>query len=365
MQEEGCGVAGIKRLARRHSKRRVEMPPPANELEAMLELHLEALLVKQYSEQTIKARRDQFKTFLRWCTDQGVNSPSDITSALLERYGGYLFYYRKKNGEPLSFRTQHGMLVPLKGWLRWMAREKYIVQNAAVDLELPRLGRFLPKHALTRDEAEAVLEEPNTGDARGLRDRALLETLYSTGMRRGECVQLKLHDVDFNNGTVFIHQGKGRKDRVIPIGNRALRWIEKYLAEVRPLLVLEPDDSSLFLSFYGAAISRDHLSGIVHDYVKAANIGKTGGPHLLRHTMATLMLENGAELRFLQEILGHESISTTQIYTHVSIRQLKLVHSKTHPAERSAKARSDTTRYPSNQSSQSAIAPPEVQTEHS
>jgi integrase/recombinase XerD len=97
-------------------------------------------------------------------------------------------------------------------------------------------------------------------------------------MRRGECVQLKLYDVDFHNGTVFIRQGKGRKDRVMPIGNRALYWIEKYLAAVRPLLVLEPDDRCLFLSFYGAAISRDHLSGIVHDYVKAANIGKVGGP---------------------------------------------------------------------------------------
>jgi len=128
----------------------------------MLELHFEALLVKQYSEQTIKARRNQFKVFLRWCADQGINSPRDISPALLERYRGHLFYYRKKNGEPLSFHTQHGMLVPLKRWLRWMAREKYIVQNPAVDLELPRLGRLLPKHALTRDEVESILAEPNT-----------------------------------------------------------------------------------------------------------------------------------------------------------------------------------------------------------
>ena len=350
MQEDGCRIVGVKRLARPYLRRKIEMPPPANQLEAMLELHFEALLVKQYSEQTIKARRDQFKVFLRWCADHGINSPRDITSALLEGYRGHLFYYRKKNGEPLSFRTQHGMLVPLRGWFRWMVREKHIVHNPAVDLELPRLGRFLPKHALTRDEVESVLAEPNTSDARGLRDRALLETLYSTGMRRGECAQLKLQNVDFNNGTVFIRQGKIRKDRVIPIGNRALHWIGKYLAEVRPLLVLEPDDNSLFLSFHGAAISRDHLSGIVHDYVKAANIGKVGGPHLLRHTMATLMLENGAELRFLQEILGHESIATTQIYTHVSIRQLKLVHSKTHPAERSLNPRSMTSRPAASQS---------------
>jgi integrase/recombinase XerD len=334
MMEKTVVIRGAKTLARRHLRRRIEAPlAPTNELEAIVELHLEALAVKQYSEQTIKARRDQFKVFLRWCAGQ-ANSPREITSPLLERYQRHLFYYRKKNGEPLSVRTQHGMLVPLRGWFRWMTREKHIVHNPAIDLELPRVGRCLPKRTLTLDEVESVLAEPNIRDARGLRDRALLETLYSTGMRRGECVQLKLYDIDFHNGTVFIRQGKGRKDRVIPIGNRALYWIEKYLAEVRPLLVLEPDGSCLFLSFYGAAISRDHLSGIVHDYVKAANIGKVGGPHLLRHTMATLMLENGAELRFLQEILGHENISTTQIYTHVSIRRLKLVHRDTHPAER-------------------------------
>jgi len=323
----------------------------------MVELHLEALSVKQYSEQTIKARRDQFKVFIRWCADQGFLSPRDITSPLLERYQRHLFYYRKKNGEPLSFRTQHGMLVPLRGWFRWMTREKLVLHNPAMDLELPRVGHYLPKHTLTVDEVESVLEQPNIHDARGVRDRALLETLYSTGMRRGECVQLKLYDVDSHNGTVFIRQGKGRKDRIVPIGSRALRWIEKYLSEVRPLLVLEPDDSSLFLSFYGTSISRDHLSGMVHDYVKAANLGKVGGPHLLRHTMATLMLENGAELRFLQEILGHENISTTQIYTHVSIRRLKLVHRDTHPAERPERARNGSARSTGIRKTEQAISP--------
>ena len=333
MQEKARLGTSSKTLARRRPTRRIDTPLPTSELAVMMELHLEALSVKQYSEQTIKARRDQFKVFLRWCAAQGVINPSEITSPVLERYQKHLFYYRKKDGEPLSFRTQHGMLVPLRGWFRWMAREKHIIQNPAINLELPRVGRYLPKQTLTIDEVESVLKQPNTREARGLRDRALLETLYSTGMRRGECVQLKLYDIDFHNGTVFIRQGKGRKDRIVPIGNRALNWIKTYLSEVRPLLVIETDDSSLFLSFYGARISRDHLSGIVHDYVKAANVGKAGGPHLLRHTMATLMLENGAELRFLQEILGHENISTTQIYTHVSIRRLKLVHQNTHPAE--------------------------------
>jgi integrase/recombinase XerD len=183
------------------------------------------------------------------------------------------------------------------------------------------------------EEVEQVLRQPNLSDPMGVRDRAILETLYSTGIRRGECVQLNLYYADLRNGTLFIRQGKGKKDRYVPIGDRAIKWIEKYLCEVRPELAVEPDDMALFLSQYGEAFSRDHLSGMVHDYIEAANLGKGGGPHLLRHTMATLMLENGADLRFIQEILGHEKISTTQIYAHVSIRQLKLVHGHTHPAE--------------------------------
>jgi integrase/recombinase XerD len=186
---------------------------------------------------------------------------------------------------------------------------------------------------LSVQEVEQVLMQPDIHDPMGLRDRAILETLYSTGIRRGECVRLKLYDADLQNGTVFIRQGKGKKDRYVPIGERAVKWIEKYLREVRPDLAVEPDDMTLFLSQYGDAFSPDHLSGMVHDYIEAANLGKGGGPHLLRHTMATLMLENGADLRFIQEILGHEKISTTQIYAHVSIRQLKLVHEHTHPAE--------------------------------
>jgi integrase/recombinase XerD len=317
-------------------------------LEDLLESYLEALAVRHYSEQTIKTRRDQLGLFVRWSTGQGIGNPEQITRATLERYQYHLFQHRKKNGHPLSLRTQHGMLVPVRGWFRWLTRESYVLRNPALELELPRIGRHLPKHVLSVEEVERVLQQPNVLKSTGLRDRAILETLYSSGIRRGECVQLKLYDADLHNGTMFIRQGKGKKDRVVPIGNRAIKWIQRYLLEVRPRLSCEPDDMTLFLSSCGGAISRDHLSGIVHDYVQAAELGKSGGPHLLRHTMATLMLENGADLRFLQEILGHETISTTQIYTHVSIRQLKRVHENTHPAEKCAALRENRDTRPGN-----------------
>ena len=331
-------IARVRRSPKRMQK---AAPVPNNAIEAMLEPHLEALAVKQYSQQTIKTRRDQLGVFIRWCVDRSLENPHDITRPVLEGYQSYLFNYRKRNRQPLSFRTQYGMLVPLRVWFRWMTRANYIPHNPALDLELPRTGHYLPKHVLSAEEVERVLQQPNVSDPIGLRDRAIVETLYSTGIRRGECVQLKLYDIDLSNGTVFVRQGKGKKDRVVPIGDRAISWIEEYLCKVRPGLAVEPDDRTLFLSQYGEPISRDHLSGMVHDYVEAAKVGKGGGPHLLRHTMATLMLDNGADLRFLQEILGHENISTTQIYTHVSIRQLKLVHASTHPAERCKSVRKE------------------------
>jgi integrase/recombinase XerD len=132
----------------------------------------------------------------------------------------------------------------------------------------------------------------------------------------------------------MIRQGKGRKDRMVPIGERAVLWIKKYLADVRPSFAMEPDDRTLFLTGYGESIKPNRLSDIVAHYVDKANIGKRGSCHLFRHTMATLMLEHGADIRFIQQMLGHAELSTTQIYTQVSIRMLKEIHAKTHPSAR-------------------------------
>src|SRR5205814_8597383 len=158
-----------------------------------------------------------------------------------------------------------------------------------------------------------------------------LETFYSTGIRRMELVNLKLFQVDHLRGTVSIWQGKGKKDRVVPIGERALLWLDKYLREARPQLVMEPDEGSIFLTVEGGPFSLDGMSKLVRVYVEQANLGKSGACHMLRHTMATLMLENGADIRYIQEMLGHSKLESTQIYTQVSIRQLKKIHSATHP----------------------------------
>jgi integrase/recombinase XerD len=213
-----------------------------------------------------------------------------------------------------------------------MTRQNYILHNPASEVELPRLGHRLPKHVLSASEVEQVMMQPNLADPFGLRDRAILEMLYSTGMRRLEIINVKLFDLDLERGTVLIRLGKGKKDRMVPIGERAIAWLKKYIAEARPQLALEPDDLTVFLTAEGEPFSRDHLTFAVRHHVVAAKIGKVGACHLLRHCMATHMHEGGADIRYIQAILGHEDLKTTQIYTQVAIRTLKQIHAATHPA---------------------------------
>jgi integrase/recombinase XerD len=313
-------------------KKRKPDPSPSSPLAAMMGKHLEDLRVHNYSEYTIKNRKAHIGFFVDWCRDRGLTDPTEITRPILEHYQRYLFHYRQKNGNPLTFRSQLARLVPIRVWFRWMARQRHILNNPASELELPRLEHRLPKTILTVAEMEQVLAQPNVNDPLGLRDRALMETLYSTGMRRLELANLKLYDLDTERGTLTIRQGKGKRDRVIPIGDRAAAWIDKYIRESRPQLVVEPDDHTVFLSNAGEPFCLDHLSDLVRTHVDAANIGKRGACHMFRHCMATLMLENGADIRYIQQMLGHADLKTTQIYTQVSIRQLKRIHSATHPA---------------------------------
>jgi integrase/recombinase XerD len=247
----------------RVAKKRKPTPKPLSPLAALMEKHLEALQVKNYSEYTIKNRRGHIGFFIEWCHDRGLTEPTEVTRPILEHYQRYLFHYRQKNGHPLTFRSQLARLVPLRMWFRWMARQRHILHNPASELELPRIEHRLPKAVLTVGEMERVLAQPDIQDPLGLRDRALMEALYTTGMRRLELAGLKLYDLDTERGTVTIRQGKGKKDRVIPIGDRAAAWLDKYVREARPQLVVEPDDHTVFLSNAGEPFCLDHLSDLV------------------------------------------------------------------------------------------------------
>ena len=163
------------------------------------------------------------------------------------------------------------------------------------------------------------------------------KTGYSTGLRRMELIRLRLYDLDLARGVLAAREGKGQKDRVVPIGERAIAWLEKYLDEARPEFAVEPDEGTVFLTRRGRPFHPNHLSRLARDHIVAAGIAKRGACHLLRHTMATAMLEHGADIRVIQAILGHARLTTTQLYTRVSIRLLKAVHTATHPAAKLAR----------------------------
>jgi integrase/recombinase XerD len=222
-------------------------------------------------------------------------------------------------------------LVPLRGYFRWLTRVGEIPANPAADLELPRRMKRLPRTVLTEGEVERVMACVDLGTPLGLRDRAMLELLYATGIRRAELAHLDVGDVDTDRAVVFVREGKGGKDRLLPLGERALHWLWRYLERGRPQIAWNADDKTLFLGNEGKPLTLAWLSRVVSLTVDRAELGKRGGPHLFRHTMATLMLEGGADIRFIQAMLGHAELSTTQIYTQVAIRQLAQVHAMTHP----------------------------------
>ena len=305
----------------------------AGSLAAEALLYLESLAVRNYSADTIESRRDALKVFLLWAGERELTDPASITKSILESYQRHLWRWRKQNGKPLGISTQRSRLSTLKDYFAWLTKKNLLTANPASELELPRQEKRLPVEPLSLDQMKAVLNVPDPTDLLGIRDRAILEVFYSAGLRRGELAKLELTDLNCERQTLQVRQGKGHKDRVVPVGNRALEWLEKYLQEVRSRLVMDLFEKALFLTSYGEAFNPDVLSRMVTKFIKQAEIGRTGSCHLLRHTCATHMLEGGADIRFIQQLLGHEKLETTAIYTQVSIEQLKTVHRQTHPAE--------------------------------
>jgi integrase/recombinase XerD len=309
-------------------------------LPALIAAYVASAEAQGYATSTLTGRCRHLGQFAEWCDARGLLAPDEITPGVLERYRQWLYHLRQDDGAPLSWATQANKLTAVRMLLAWAARSKRITVNPAAELEMPKLPKRLPRAVLSVSEMERVLAQPNHATALGLRDRAILEVLYSTGIRRMELIGLDCADLDVERGTLFIREGKGKKDRVVPIGERAIRWTEQYLDHVRPRLiehaarrlVRNRSTTTLFVSTHGTRLTPGKLTDRLHEYLRKAGIEKPGSVHIFRHTMATLMHDAGADIRDLQEILGHAQLSTTEIYTHVSIERLKAIHTRTHPA---------------------------------
>lgn len=296
-----------------------------------VEAHCTWLAVQHYAAGTVASRRRALRTFIAWAGERGIDDPREVTKPILERYQHHLFYYRKDDGSPLVPGTQVNLLRAIKTFFKWATRENHILYNPASELDVPRVQRHLPRNILTVDDVAAILNEADPSTVTGLRDRALLELLYSTGLRRKEVGSLTRSDIDFMRQVVFVREGKGGRDRVVPLGARAGAWLQKYLLEARPQLTVN-DANALFVTDYGDPVQGHYVAMRVKRYMAIAGIERPGAAHLLRHACATHMLEGGADIRFIQALLGHASLNTTEIYTHVSIEKLSAIHAATHPA---------------------------------
>lgn len=330
---------GQKLKTRKRAPHKPNAPPQGhddplahNPLTRYLEQHFEWMLVTGYSKDTIRARRQALRRFIAWADERGISDPKTITRPMLERYQRHLFYYRKADGKPLSLGMQEQYLAPLKTWFKWLVREHHVLANPASDLQLPKQPKNLPRSLLTIQEVEAILTEADPNTIQGLRDRALLETLYATGLRRMELPGVAIYDIDLNRGLLWVRHGKGKRQRVVPLGDRAAAWLNKYLIEARPELI-STDTEALFLTDYGEPVKPDYVAGKMKRYMQFAGINKPGSTHLLRHACATHMLEGGADIRYIQEMLGHANLETTEIYTHVSIDKLVEIHRASHPSK--------------------------------
>jgi len=309
--------------------------PSATTLAALVEAFLADSLARGLARGTVAYRRVYLAQLVAWLGGRGITSAPLVTSRVLEEYlahlKGRVTDHNRKEPSPLSVKTLAAEASVLRSFFSWLARRHVVLFDPAVGLVLGDRTAPLPKTVLTETEVQMLLAAPGR-DALGLRDRAILETLYSTALRRAELCTLDLYDLDVAGEIVRVRQGKGRKDRYVPVGAHALEALRRYINHARPELVATPKEPALFVaSNSGRRLGRAGLGLVVRKHADAAGLGKRVTPHVLRHTCATHLLQGGADLRHVQAILGHASIATTQVYTRVAVEDLAAVHRRSHP----------------------------------
>jgi integrase/recombinase XerD len=273
------------------------------------------------------------QAFLGWLSGRGLDLV-DVKAADLHAYQAHLYAFRREDGRPYAAAYQATRLVVLKHLFRFLYRRGYLLHDPAADLDLPRLEKRLPRTILTPKEVRRILEAPDPKTARGLRDRAMLETLYGTGIRVSELCNLTPYDVDTEERVLRVVLGKGRKDRNVPLTHAAADAIEAYIVTGRPQLLGRERVRVLFLQDRGGKMDRATAARIVRDWAVRAGIKKHVTPHTLRHTVATHLLKGRADIRHIQALLGHASLGTTQRYTRVEVSDLRAVDDRAHPRGR-------------------------------
>lgn len=293
--------------------------------EALVESFMNYLIVEcGLSENTIKGYKGDLRNFSNYLHERGAKRFQDLRAKMIVNF------IEKEKQRGLSENSISRSLVTIKMLYKYMIMESKISVNPMSSVNTLKLQKHLPE-VLHYKAVEEILQAPDCNDKLGMRDKAILELMYATGARVSEVASIKVNWINFDYGYIRC-QGKGSRQRIVPIGTEASKSIRKYLQEVRPFLVkIEGDEPLLFLSRTGKKLRRENIWSVVKKYAIKAGIRSNVSPHTLRHSFATHLLEGGADLRSVQEMLGHSNIATTQIYTHIDRKYLKSIHQKFHP----------------------------------
>jgi len=337
-------------------KQKVKIPQPKNlataprgELRDLKDRYLMWLVSTGYAETTVDGSHSDLEWLLRYLDMRGVARAADMTREVLENYSVWVRERQNHYHEDRKVSQAQVLhrLTTLKSFCRWLTKEMIVLQDPAEDLETPRMPTNMPRVILTQEEIRKLLDMPELRSPIGYRDKALLELLYATGLRTQELFSLRVSDLDFKARTVFVRKGKGNKDRLIVVASEALGYVREYIEKVRPRFaknikgndrrlkhMKNGDDGTLFLNFTGAKVEMNRLCHIIKTYTKAAGIDKHITAMTFRHSIASHLLENGMDMRFIQEFLGHVKMTTTQIYAKVTLSGLRKHYNKHHPREK-------------------------------
>ncbi len=293
-------------------------------MQEYLELFLDYLNAERgLSPNTVSSYANDLKKYFRFLLSNGIKHISQIEKTHI------INFIEKERTQGSALSSIARRLSSLKSFHRFLLREKIVRIDPSSTIESPRLWKKIPQ-VLDAKEVERLLSSPNIRKPRGLRDKAILELLYASGLRVSELGSLRVRDVNLEVGFIKV-RGKGGKERLVPLGDVALHFLKRYIEEVRPKLLRNKSSDFLFISSFKKNLSRQSIWKMIKSYIKKARIKKEVSPHTLRHSFATHLIERGADLRSVQEMLGHSNISTTQIYTHINKIRLKEIHRKFHP----------------------------------
>lgn len=299
--------------------------------------YLDHLRSLNYSPRTIQKRRQTLDLFIPWLRDTvEILSPDRLQKTHLQVWEKHLFNHRTAKGLPLKPSSINSQISSVKHFLLYLAERGFVMKSLCDALERVKEPGTLSGSVLTHTEVKKLLRHINTSTPAGYRDRALLELLYTTGIRAAELLELDVGSIHFEEGTAFVH-GKGDKHRVVPIGKTALRYLKSYVVGVRSFLLRDPKEPALFLNHEGGRFAYHNLRYALRKYTRNIKLDVRVSPHTFRRSCATEMVRGGANIYHVKELLGHESLQTMRHYVKLTINDLKKTHEKTHPRERDAR----------------------------